>query len=181
MYTLLTFEGIVSWYFFGRLLVASRLSLWAGYGLASASILYTHYYRILLLIAQSCIMASLFRQGRVYRLIQLPMTPGAGWPRPLKSSVADVCRCLHRTLEVPLDSDGSRTPADSIGYRWLHPRLPGALLRNNRPSRARQASRVALGGPDTWSGDVGLMRDDSGGWRTPSAAIRERVILYQRR
>jgi len=67
MYTLLTLEGILSWYFFGKLLEGSRRAMWAGYFLSSGAILYTHYYGVLLLLPQTAPVFLFSRRGEVER------------------------------------------------------------------------------------------------------------------
>lgn len=67
MYTQLMFVGMLSWYYFFKLLNRPRAYIWVCYVFASAAILYTHYYGALLLVAQLFVVATLRARGVVSR------------------------------------------------------------------------------------------------------------------
>lgn len=67
MYSLLTLEGILSWYFFGTLLEVRSRAKWIGYVLSSGAILYTHYYGVLLLLPQTAVVFLLNRHREIGR------------------------------------------------------------------------------------------------------------------
>lgn len=177
MYTLLTFEGIASWYLFARLLAASRVSLWVGYVLVSGAILYTHYYGPLLLLLQSGVVVLLrarreidssfnSRWFRVQAGLVLSFVPWLAFGGPSNPFKA------LRWIETfhPLSQVGWAFVGLTSGYRgpyWEAIGLPPV------PSVLVWIQGVLIFGVAV----VGLVRDDSGHWRTPTAAFRERSIL----
>lgn len=177
MYSLLTFEGIASWYLFGRLLTVSRVSLWVGYLLASTAILYTHYYGALLLIPQTSVVILLRHRGEIDSsfsprwlraqaglvLLFVPWLALTGRSIPFNlprwierlDPLTEVSRVL-----VALTSDYRGHHWEAIGLQ----QIPRAVVWLQRA--------LILG-----LAIIGLVRDDGGNWRTPRAALRERRIL----
>ncbi len=177
MYSLLTFEGIASWYLFARLLAVSRVSLWVGYVLASEAILYTHYYGLLLLLPQTGVVVLLRYRGEIdasftarwlraqagLALLFVPWLLVAG-----PSIEFERLRWIEKL--PPLSQVGLALVGLTGGYRvhyWEAIGLP-------------QVSRAIVwlqGALILGLAIIGLVQDNGGNWRNPRAALRERPVL----
>lgn len=165
MYTLLTFEGILGWYVFGRLLEGPRRSIWVGYLLVSEAILFTHYYGALFLLPQTGLVALLRHRGEVERsfwwrwlgvqvglALFLILWLAFAWPtlrlEPVEWIAEEGRHSLVRLAEGLLGFSAGYAP-----YKWL------------------------LGLPVLALALTALLRDERRGWRTLGAALREGAIL----
>ena len=167
MYTLLTFEGILGWYVFGRLLEEEvpRRATWIGYGLVAGAILFTHYYGALFLLSQAGLVALLRLRGEVERsfwwrwlgvqvglALFLILWLAFAWPtlrlKPVEWIAEEGRHSLVRLAEGLLGFSAGYAP-----YKWL------------------------LGLPVLALALTALLRDERRGWRTLGAALREWAIL----
>ncbi len=166
MYTLLTFEGILAWYFFGRLLKAPRLSLWVGYFLVAEAILYTHYYGVLLLLPQTGVVLLLRHREEI------------GWS------------FWSRWVRVQTGLALVFLPWISFAWPTIRFDRVSWIGEPGRPSPLSQAGQALagfgvggeesswlLGIPFLLLSMVGLVRGEDRSWRTPRAGLRERPIL----
>jgi len=165
MYTLLTFEGLLAWHLFARLLEGPRRSIWVGYLLVSEAILFTHYYGALLLLPQTGLVALLRHRGEVERsflarwllaqaaliLLFLPWAAFAG-PSAQPGMVQWIGEAGRHPLVRFAEGLVGFSAGDG-GYRWL------------------------LGLPVLALSLIGLFQDEGRKPRTLRVAFRERAIL----
>jgi mannosyltransferase len=165
MYTLLTFEGLLSWYLLTSLLKSPKPWLWASFVVTSVATLFTHYYGGFLLAAQLGVAALLHRRGEIAPEV---------WRRLLMFQVAVVVLFLPWALYV----------VPSIRFealRWIE-RVHDSPLRSTvggligitvgrGPYAALRAS------PFLALVVVGLLRDREQTWRPLRAALRERAVV----
>ncbi len=166
MYTVMTLEGLLSWALFGQLLQRPLRSLWVGYALVAAAILYTHYLGALLLLPQTGLIALFRHRAEVER---------AFWTRWLLVQTGLVLLFLPWLAYAG--------PSIEFGRRlsWI--------AENERPDPVWLAKTIAsfsagsreqvwlLGLPILALALAALVRTEGRAWRPPQAALRERPIL----
>jgi mannosyltransferase len=168
MYTLLTLEGLLSWYLLSQLLESQRRWRWIGYVLISEAILYTHYYGALLILPQTGLVALLRRRGEVERsfwsqwlavqaglvILFLPWVVFAGasiQPGKLRW-IAQGPHPIIRFAEALVGFAGG-AQGESVWFRGLH------------------------GFPILLLAMASLVLDQDRKWRPPWAAVHERPTL----